>query len=282
MVVLAGALAQDTYMPKHFPFLTLEDQQRVIQRLEAAQPEAVIGLHASPLFCDADFRLPSVTLSPTEGAALLDCAGEVAALRIISHTSPSTGGNIVARGISHSAKRIVICAHFDTWFNTPGALDNAAGVAALLVLAGLLDPRRAGVELVAFNGEDNYAAPGQVVYLRSGVAEIAYVINIDGIGAVGKPNSLARFGEAPALWDTVQAVKRSFPELVAVEPWPQGDHMIFVQQGIPAVALSSADAFDLWLNVTHTPADTVEQVSASQIAEAAQFIQALVGATTPA
>lgn len=73
-----------------------------------------------------------------------------------------------------TGKKVVIGSHYDTWFDTPGAIDNAAGVTALLALAEMLVPEDSCVELVAFNGEDYYSAPGQVLYLQSGTDDIAF------------------------------------------------------------------------------------------------------------
>jgi aminopeptidase YwaD len=276
LVVLAGELAEYPYMPRDFPFMTFEDQLRVLDALEAARPEAVIGMGSAPLFCDAEFPLPSVTIPPQALDELAACQGGELALSIESAIIPASGFNVIARAAGEGSRKVVVCAHYDTWFDTPGALDNAAGVSALLALAGMLEP--AGVELVAFNGEDHYAAPGQVNYLAAGTEDIEYVINIDGIAAAGKLNSLAYFGEAPALFDKIRAIKQDFPDLVEVEPWPQGDHMIFALRGIPAIALSSADAFDLWGQVTHTAADTLDQVDPARVAEAVRFVHRVLTA----
>ncbi len=275
IAVLTGALAQEPYMPKHFPFLSFAEQLRVLDALEAASPAAVIGVGALPLFCDADFPIPSITLAPKDEARLVACRGLDLSLCIESAVVPVTAFNVVASARRGTGKKTVLCAHYDTWFETPGALDNASGVAALLALAQMIDQSSHHIEFVMFNGEDHYAAPGQVNYLAGGVADIEYVINIDGVAAAGRQNSLAYFGEASHFFDRVGAVKQGFPALVEVEPWPQGDHMIFVQQGIPAIALSSAE-FELWLNLTHTPLDTLEQVDLGKMAEAVGFIYRLL------
>jgi len=62
----------------------------------------------------------------------------------------------------------VFTAHIDAKRGTPGALDNAAGVVVLLLLAELLEDYagRLAIELVALNGEDYYAAPGEISYLE--------------------------------------------------------------------------------------------------------------------
>ena len=52
--------------------------------------------------------------------------------------------NIIAtrRGFLHPDRRMVVLAHYDTVAATPGADDNASGVAVLLELAALLAPFR--------------------------------------------------------------------------------------------------------------------------------------------
>jgi hypothetical protein len=49
-----------------------------------------------------------------------------------------------------------------------------------------------------------------------------------------------------------------FPGMEMIEPWYQGDHMIFVTQGVPALTLTSSDIFSLIDTVVHTEKDTAE------------------------
>ncbi len=70
----------------------------------------------------------------------------------------SSYNNVVGTlpGADPAAARILVGAHFDTVSGTPGADDNASGVAVLLELARLaskLDPRRT-IEFVGFNLEE--------------------------------------------------------------------------------------------------------------------------------
>ncbi len=276
IAVLAGELSQYNYMPKNFPFFRSDDQQKVMQLLEAKQPAAVLGSLNTPLFCDADFLLPSATIAPDLAWVLQDLDGQNVHLSINGRTIPSNGYNVVARSAEMDGPKIVICAHYDTWFDTPGALDNGGGVSAILALAGVLDQATYPLELVFLNGEDHYAAPGQVVYLKDFYPdEAAYVINIDGIGAVGKHNSLALFGDDPYLFDAAYRVQAQFPNLEEVPAWYESDHTMFVQQGLAALAFSSANAYDLWNVVTHSPGDTLAQVDVAQVAEVVMFIEAL-------
>jgi hypothetical protein len=90
---------------------------------------------------------------------------ELAALGLPARREPftfqgRTFENVAAEitGSDPEAPRVLVGAHFDTVRGTPGADDNASGVAGLLECARLLDfPRwrgRATVELVAFNLEE--------------------------------------------------------------------------------------------------------------------------------
>lgn len=81
----------------------------------------------------------------------------------------------VRRGTDPAAPVIVLGAHYDTVAGSPGADDNASGVAAVLEIAGLLaeleTPLRRSVHLVAFTCEEPpfFRTPqmGSYVYARS-------------------------------------------------------------------------------------------------------------------
>lgn len=64
--------------------------------------------------------------------------------------------NVIARFGPDEGERIVIGAHYDTVIDTPGADDNASGVAGLIELAYLLrkNPIKGNIELVAFSLEE--------------------------------------------------------------------------------------------------------------------------------
>jgi len=72
------------------------------------------------------------------GARLAQLDGTT--VHLISHAEriPSTGVNVLGRLNPFAMEKIVICVHVDNKVNTPGALDNAAGVTTLLLLADLL------------------------------------------------------------------------------------------------------------------------------------------------
>jgi Zn-dependent M28 family amino/carboxypeptidase len=64
--------------------------------------------------------------------------------------------NVIGRFGGETDERIVIGAHYDTYINTPGADDNASGVAGLIELAYLTGKEKVkpGIEFVAYASEE--------------------------------------------------------------------------------------------------------------------------------
>ena len=178
ILFLYGEIAKEQLMPKNFVFYNPEEHQQIISLLEKGRPRAIIcatgrnaalagGVYPFPLIEDGDFDIPSVYMTEDEGRRLLPYVGKTVVLKSISKRIPGKGYNVIARKGKHSSERIVITAHIDAKKGTPGAIDNATGVVVLLLLGELLDNYEGDrlIEIVAFNGEDYYAVPGQMLYL---------------------------------------------------------------------------------------------------------------------
>ncbi len=174
VLLLHGALAQEQLMPKNFTFYNPEHHQRIVALLEQKAPAAIIAatgrnpelagaVYPFPLIEDGDFDIPSVYMTDVEGARLAACAGREVSLHSRARRIPSTGCNVMARK-GDPRRRVVFFAHIDAKAGTPGAIDNASGVVILLLLAELLTDYagKLGAEIVALNGEDYYAASGEV------------------------------------------------------------------------------------------------------------------------
>jgi hypothetical protein len=83
------------------------------------------------------------------------------------------------------------------------------------------------IEIVAFNGEDYYAVPGQMKYIKenqNNFNSIVLNINIDGAGTKQEiPRSL--FCGLPVELDRiVHDIIRQYPGISEGAQWPQGDH----------------------------------------------------------
>ena len=205
-----------------------------------------------------------------------DAAGPVT-VRVRSVSRPGHGANVIGRRSRPARDKLVLCAHFDTKPGTPGALDNAAGVAAVLALAKRLSAADTGpnLEVVAFNGEDHYAAPGEIAYVNgcgSEFGRINLLINIDGIGLKDSPTTLAFFNLPDERTAKIHAAMSAWGGLEESPPWPEGDHSIFAMHGVPCMAVTSAGIHALLDGVIHTSGDTAELVDAERIASAVDFL----------
>lgn len=291
ILLLRGEIAREQLMPKNFSFYNPDEHKHIVNLLETKKPLAILtatgrnpetagAVYPFPMIEDGDFDIPSAFMTEEEGARLASHADELAALVIEAERRPSSGFNLVARK-GRADWRVVFSAHVDAKDNTPGALDNAAGVIVLLLLAELLKDYdgELGLELVPFNGEDHYSAAGQIAYLKANEGKLHQVllnINMDALGSYsGK--TVYSFYECPeALKTTIQETFSKQPELAEGEPWFQGDHMVFVLGGVPALALTSANFMEILTEIAHTPKDRPELVDCEKLALIAARLKNLV------
>jgi aminopeptidase YwaD len=277
IIVLDGELSAAPYFPKAFPFLRFDEQLEVIALLEALQPAAVVALAPNeppfgPVFEDADLAFPSTTVPPAVGDAL--GAGAVVRLVLGGAVHAGAGVNTSAR-VGSDPARMVLSAHIDSKVTTPGAFDNAGSVAALLALAESGAPELAGAELVFFNGEDHYAAPGEQAWLaQADLDAIDLVINVDGAGLAGRGSSIATLSCPSALEQRVAELVQARPGWVLADPWFESDHAIFAQRGIPSLAITSDGVHELLLTLAHTAEDTVDKVDPTVLADVTDFLRA--------
>ena len=294
ILFLYGEIAKEQLMPKNFVFYNPEHHQRIITLLEQKRPAAILsatsrnaalagGIYPFPLIEDGDFEIPSVYLTDEEGQKLNLMVGRKALLVSRCMRAPGIGYNLIGRLGKNARKRIVITAHIDAKKGTPGAIDNATGVIILMLLAELLQDYsgQTMIELVAFNGEDYYAAPGQMIYLdqnQDRLEEILFNINIDGAGYFQGLSAFSLFDLQEDMRSRVLDVIEVFEGITEGPQWVQGDHSIFVQQGVPAIAVSS-----LWFienidqqEITHTPKDHPGIVDCQKVVEIAEAIHLLI------
>jgi aminopeptidase YwaD len=275
ILVLTGDLAVEPYFPIAFPFLELPDQRARLERLATLRPEAVVVVadRRGPFSVleDGDLPFPYLIVGSELGDRLRDDVP--ISIEVGGAIHESTGRNIAAR-TGEGAPRAVLSAHVDSKVTTPGALDNAGGVATLLALAAAGLPDGLPLELVFFNGEDHYRAPGEVAWLAAtDLGSVALAINLDGAGAVGRDTTIAPMACPPALEERVRAAVSSRAGWSLAEPWYESDHAMFAMRGIPSLALTSARPEDGLLEIVHTARDTLEVVDPAILAEVAAFLE---------
>jgi aminopeptidase YwaD len=174
---------------------------------------------------------------------------------------PTTAHNVIAT-YGNGSEKVCFSAHIDTKPNTPGALDNASGVAALLALASSISEKECHfqIEFVLLNGEDYYSTPGEIVYMSGLTPNYVRAINVDGVGLKGSATSIS-FYECPQELETriIQSANK-VGGIEQIEPWPMGDHMIFATVGIPAIAITACNIFGMFETVIHTADDNIKNI----------------------
>ena len=292
LLLMHGDICSEQLMPKNSVFNNPEHHQRLIALLErsksgaiitatARNPDQVGALYPFPLIVDGDFDIPNVHCTDVVGDAVAALEGETFQLRIDARRVPSRATNVIAKLNPDAARKIVLTAHIDAYEGSPGASDNASGVVVLLLCAEMLADHFGEycVEIAALNGEDHYSAGGQMDYLRRYGGELGSVllaVNIDDVGyELGRTHY--SLYECPADFEaTCRAVLDRFEGLAPGPPWFTGDHMNFVQGGVPAVAFTAEYLLELMHTVTHTASDTPDTIEANKLIGAAEALSALV------
>lgn len=294
VLLLMGEISKEKLMPKNFVFYNPEEHQKIIALLEEKRPMAIItassrkvvpagGIYPFPLIEDGDFNIPSFYMTEEGGLRLSSLIGKQVLLESFAKRIPSKAKNIIARRGKDKSKRIVITAHIDAIKEMPGALDNATGVTVLLLLAELLQDYNENImiELVAINGEDHYAVPGQMNYLSSNQGyfnEIILNINIDGVGYCEGESAFSFFDLPEMIKKKTDELIKENAGIVECAQWPQGDHSMFVVNGVPAIAITSKWFLDNMYSqtITHTLKDNKEIVDCNKVVEAAQVLEWLL------
>ena len=292
IVLLHGSIAREQLMPKGFTFYNPDEHKRIIHLLETLQPRAIIAatsrnpemvgaIYPFPLIEDGDFDIPSVYMTEEDGNRVAEHAGEVARLDFHADRIPATGVNVIGRKGGDPSRRIVLFAHIDAKDGTPGAIDNATGVAVLLLLAELLVDYAGvlGIEIVAMNGEDYYSAPGEQQYLRTNegrFGEIILGINLDGVGYHQGDSAYSLYGCPAGIAASIRDVFSASAGVVEGSPWYQGDHGLFLMNQRPALAITSESFTKLWQEIAHTPKDSPEIVDSAKLVEVALALRDLL------
>ena len=288
ILLMLGAICAEQLMPKNFVFYNPDHHKRIYVLLEEKQPAAIItatekkpelvgALYPFPMIEDGDFDIPSVYCTDTVGEEIAAETGEVCQLTIQARRIPATACNVIVHKNQEAPQKIAISAHIDAYWSTPGALDDASGTVVLLLLAQMLQDYegKLGVEIVTFNGEDYYSAGGEMDYLRrygQDFAKMVVAINVDDVG-YRQGKTAYSFYECPdEIKQKAHNVFGDYDGIMAREPWYQGDHMIFVQNGRPAIAFTAEKITDLMATVTHTPRDTPEIVECGKLVEIARAL----------
>jgi aminopeptidase YwaD len=290
VLILAGKLTEAPLMPKEYPFYYPSEHKYIVDLLESKSPKAIValtgrhpmcGLDPFPLFEDGNFRIPVGYSEQSLLSDLKEFQGEKVTLTINSQKIPAKGRQLVATKSGERAReKIVIGAHMDTKYQTPGALDNAAGVAVMLEIAKRLTVAEFSVDIVPFNGEEYYAACGELAYieyLKQRGETVRLMVNIDSPCYEGSPAAVSYYNMDARDRDSVSRVLTRCPAMVDGDPWYAGDHAAFAFSGTPCIAVTTMD-LDRALALTHTLQDTMENINQGDIIPVADAVVGIMDA----
>jgi len=198
---------------------------------------------------------------------------------LIDLTSQNVIGKL--KGETLPEEEIIVCAHYDSAYSSPGADDNASGVEAMLRVAENLVKKKLKktVKFIAFGAEE-YGQFGSNYYVESlkeqgQLEKVKAVINLDMVGA-GKTLVLA--SEPQKFGSFVRKVIET-SELKSVVKVEDGkiaedsDHWGFYVNGIPVTMLL------FWpYDYYHQSKDTVEKIQEDIIVKTSKVAQTLVEA----
>jgi aminopeptidase YwaD len=291
ILLLKGKICEEQLMPKNFVFYNPDHHKKIIKLLETKKPKAIItatskkpqlvgALYPFPLINDGDFNIPSIYCTDVVGKQISFQKNKVFNLQIDSKRILTTASNVVATKKTDAKHKITLCAHIDTFENTPGAGDNASGVVVLLLFAEMLKnyKNQLGIEIIAINGEDHYSVAGQMDYLnryQKSLSQIILAINIDDVGHKNGNAAYSFYDLPKKIKNKTNIIFEKFPELISGDPWYQGDHMIFVQKNIPTMAITTSNMAEVMATITHTPKDTPKTIDCKKLVEIAKALKIL-------
>lgn len=247
---------------------------------------------------------------------------EAALLRIGYEVQPQTfdsGGEkvrnleAVIEPAAAGAPTLVVGAHYDSWFDAPGANDNGSGVAGLIELASLLSDLRyrsgLRIRLVFFANEEppwfKTDQMGSLVYakrLKASGESVVGMISLETIGYFsdrpksqhyplplgllypGRGDFIAFVGltsSRPFVRRTVAdfRAKARFPSVGGTAPsfvagTDWSDHWAFAREGMPALMVTDTAPFRY--PYYHSPGDTPDRLDYDRLARVVSGLEAVI------
>jgi aminopeptidase YwaD len=273
------ALIPGVYDLPAFSLLDVQDGELARIIVELGGP-AIPLINPRPMF-----RLPQVVVgseSEAELVALADRGDALLELEIGAELdADARSQNVIGRytGAPQTSEVVVVCAHIDTTIGTPGAYDNASGIAGMYGVAQklLAAAPPINVEFIAmaceeqgFHGASYYVTDRKE---RGVLGEVRAVVNLDQISGGeflwvwSGPHSFAR--DVAATLAALPALDRF--EVRHSAPMAGADDWLFAVEGIPTVSLI------FWrLPVYHKAADTPDAVDMETVRACRDAALALV------
>lgn len=268
-------------------FVVLNDQDQPVAYILGRDA----GLAApQPLPSGSDYFAPHFAVSRADSDQLSEwlTGGQEVVVEFeldSHHVGQAISDNIVvdipAAQSSPDVPLVLLCAHYDTFWNTPGAYDNGSGTIALLHLAKhwAVTPPPYAVRIVFFTAEEWHLS-GSRAYVQQASQQhldnIGYVLNIDGLGRGTFIESFAapeRFEVAfsHAIRDYIELTRPGLGVVSRFPPPAGTDDAAFYAAGVPSGFMTFND-----LDRLHQPEDIPNHEIAANIAWTTKLVRSLV------
>jgi Iap family predicted aminopeptidase len=237
-------------------------------------------------------RMPYVMVPPDDWKFIDQCLAQNRQVRVgVSVRSKYLDNqqmvNVVAQRCDIPS--VIVGAHYDSFFNTVGAHDNASGTSGLLCLARRLSSApRSDVCFVSFDAEE-WNKLGSYRYVRylatkRQLENISAMINIDSIGVGESIYLLTAPRYARSIKKALRQEKRVDREIQvqSATAFPEFDTWPFMQEGIPVVQIGTRarQEFFYW----HQPEDNLQQITVENyklIRDVVSVVETLLSHWTP-
>lgn len=187
-----------------------------------------------------------------------------------------TSVNVIADppGFDQGQPHVVIGAHLDSVPQSPGAEDNASGVAVMLEMARMTAQRPAAlpVRFIAFGAEEPRGEGDALHHFGSthhaaSAGNVVAMVSLDRVGVPGDAVPVAFGGQGtPEIRD---ALVETAPVPVDVQENRSSDHWSYEKAGIPAARLGSIS-----FSGYHSPADVPSVIDPAQLEATADVVWA--------
>ena len=219
--------------------------------------------------------IPVVLVQAAEAERFERAVANGALIEVTVGPARPTAANVIARPFEGARCDILVGGHHDTVAGSPGAIDNASGVAIVLELARLFaaDGLDEGLCFATFGAEESGLFGSVALAQRwAESGELPEVmVNFD---VTARGHGVELIGSSQLIEQALDLLEpRGIPAYRSSLPPNTGsDHQSFLNAGVPVLFFSDGD-----ISLIHTPADVfaeVEPAAVDRIGDAAAIVLA--------
>ena len=224
-------------------------------------------------------KIPAVAIGGDDGRALvkgIEDGGRLeASLEVEGQVEEMEGYNVIGRKGDTGADRVLVSAHYDSFWNGVHAMDNAAGAATVIALSRhLTEPIGSALEFIVFGGEEIgfWGSSSYVETFHSSLNKIKAIVNLDTFGSNRSKVEIGATHDMVDLCRTVADERHVAVDCWNAPPRAASDQHSFVEKGVPAIWLANCGADQRY----HTPLDVPAEMSPENIGRVADLAYALI------